>query len=407
MKSPLKPRNLDEQISFHPRIAVELKCSDSAALLKDIYYWCDNNLKRDVNVINGIPFTFNSATAFSEKFTWIARRTISRKLKKMEDDGWLFSIVNNDEKYDRTKWYTVDFSRYDRIVLGMRQDGPTKDWALATMRVMEKINSWNGQILKKGKLICDMVNDGGQNGQCIGQNGQCIGQNGPPIPPSTEDYEEERASAQFLEPMNAFGYNASEALDVLESYYADAKEFEKLVNLARFRGDYEMARTPMREYAMWCTSPQCRKQEYRFSLRGLLSGFAWWLSRKQNQPGVMDSPENENWDGAKFILHWNELLSSKNDSKANELREKGDAWAMHKGEAIKNSISNFPTPLCNSTMRHVAGILWLASSKGIARKEFEQAYRAVSTKTYYRKNFSNAYNAIVEAIFFNRKKSNK
>ena len=77
------------------------------ALLIDYFaYWVVENMRNERNFHEGRYWVFNSASALSEKFHYISRRTMNQKLQELEADGILISGNFNKNKFDRTKWYS-------------------------------------------------------------------------------------------------------------------------------------------------------------------------------------------------------------------------------------------------------------------------------------------------------------
>lgn len=77
------------------------------ALIIDYFaYWVVENMRNERNFHEGRYWVFNSASALSEKFHYISRRTMNQKLQELETDGILISGNFNKNKFDRTKWYS-------------------------------------------------------------------------------------------------------------------------------------------------------------------------------------------------------------------------------------------------------------------------------------------------------------
>ena len=77
------------------------------ALIIDYFaYWVVENMRNERTFHEGRYWVFNSASALSEKFHYISRRTMNQKLQELEADGILISGNFNKNKFDRTKWYS-------------------------------------------------------------------------------------------------------------------------------------------------------------------------------------------------------------------------------------------------------------------------------------------------------------
>ena len=166
-KNQITMKRIDENHSFNINVCQVLKGHiQKAILLKEIYGWCLINNSKKHNIKFGLPWTYMSSAGFALKFPYMggkedkkgnrSPRSITRWLKELEQDGWLYSSNFNKKAYDRTKWFTINFERYDLAVL-------------SSIQPIGQIDQWIGQI-----------------SQCIRQIDQCIGQDGQPIPsPST------------------------------------------------------------------------------------------------------------------------------------------------------------------------------------------------------------------------------
>jgi hypothetical protein len=125
--------------------------TDAAVLLSNIRFWLQHNKANKKHEHDGFYWTFNSSEAFAELFPYMNRRSISRHLKKLNDDGVIKIANYNKAGFDRTQWYTIP-----------------SEFATKSLQV-------NNNAI-------------GQNDQSIGQNDQSIGQNVPTIPDINTDF---------------------------------------------------------------------------------------------------------------------------------------------------------------------------------------------------------------------------
>jgi len=111
-------KRIDENHSFNINVCQALQGHiQKAIILKEIYGWCHINQTKGHNLKNGLYWTFMSARAFHEKFPYMNKKSISRWLKELETEGFIFSGKFNKVGFDRTKWYTINFEQYDNMVL--------------------------------------------------------------------------------------------------------------------------------------------------------------------------------------------------------------------------------------------------------------------------------------------------
>lgn len=101
----------DYPILFLPKLAEMLGSSDRALLLQQIHYWIEKSgIEHD-----GRKWVFNSVATWHKQFSWISERTLRSILKYLEDEGILLTGNYNRLKFDRTKWYTIDYDRLDKL----------------------------------------------------------------------------------------------------------------------------------------------------------------------------------------------------------------------------------------------------------------------------------------------------
>ena len=123
------------------------------ALIIDYFaYWVVENMRNERNFHEGRYWVFNSASALSEKFHYISRRTMNQKLQELETDGILISGNFNKNKFDRTKWYSFK----DEYA-----------WLLDEHRSSAEIAASSG----------DNLHSIGESSQSIGENCQWSGEN--------------------------------------------------------------------------------------------------------------------------------------------------------------------------------------------------------------------------------------
>jgi uncharacterized phage protein (TIGR02220 family) len=109
-------KRIDECHAFNIHIAC-LVGIEKAIILKDLYGWCMLNQHNARHIHGGKAWTYNSAKAFSEKYPYMKPRTIAGYLDDLERGGWIESGNYNSNGFDRTKWYAIDFQKYDNAII--------------------------------------------------------------------------------------------------------------------------------------------------------------------------------------------------------------------------------------------------------------------------------------------------
>ena len=93
---------------FDPEIAMVYGV-DAAVMLWNLDHWIQKNKANGRHFHDGFYWTYNTAQAFTELFPFWTAKQITRILAKLEDAGVLHTGNYNPIKYDRTKWYAIDY----------------------------------------------------------------------------------------------------------------------------------------------------------------------------------------------------------------------------------------------------------------------------------------------------------
>lgn len=94
-----------------PSLAKALGNVDKAIILQQIQYW----INRSDHVHDGYRWVYNTVASWHEQFPWLSEKTVQRYLKDLEDKGILISGNYNRYKFDRTKWYRIDYDVVDNL----------------------------------------------------------------------------------------------------------------------------------------------------------------------------------------------------------------------------------------------------------------------------------------------------
>lgn len=102
-----------------PSLAVAFHSSDEAIILQQIHYW----IARSQKVIDGRKWVYNSMTEWQKQFPWIKSiKTLRKYFDDLEKRGLLITGNFNKAKFDKTKWYSIDYDALAR--LGKREGKP-------------------------------------------------------------------------------------------------------------------------------------------------------------------------------------------------------------------------------------------------------------------------------------------
>ncbi len=99
---------LDERpLIVLPSLAAMLNSLDEAVILQQIHYW----IEKKQNYREGRYWVYNSMENWMRQFPWIkSRTTLTRYFNNLEKKGLLITGNYNKAGFDKTKWYTIDYS---------------------------------------------------------------------------------------------------------------------------------------------------------------------------------------------------------------------------------------------------------------------------------------------------------
>lgn len=101
--------------SFDTEIAEKVGIN-AAIIYGNIHYWCAENARKGTNEFEGLYWTFQSISDFTEKFSYLSEWQIREALRILEKEGYIRTGSFNQSKFDRTKWYAdTAFGRKSRI----------------------------------------------------------------------------------------------------------------------------------------------------------------------------------------------------------------------------------------------------------------------------------------------------
>ena len=90
-----------------PSLAAMLNSLDEAVILQQIHYW----IEKKQNYREGRYWVYNSMENWMQQFPWIkSRTTLTRYFNNLEKKGLLITGNYNKAGFDKTKWYTIDYS---------------------------------------------------------------------------------------------------------------------------------------------------------------------------------------------------------------------------------------------------------------------------------------------------------
>jgi hypothetical protein len=93
-----------------PSLAVAIGLNEAIAL-QQIHYW----LQQKRHLVAGRYWVYNSYKEWEDQFPFWSNATIRRILGNLEKQGLVEARELNRAKFDRTKWYTIDYDKLAQI----------------------------------------------------------------------------------------------------------------------------------------------------------------------------------------------------------------------------------------------------------------------------------------------------
>lgn len=113
----------ERPLIVQPKLAYILGGTDEALVLQQVHYWTQKNM----NIEDGHSWVYNSTKGWQKQFYWFSESKVKRIFRKLEKLGVLITGNYNKTKFDKTKWYRIDYSTLDDLERRLVQNDPTKE----------------------------------------------------------------------------------------------------------------------------------------------------------------------------------------------------------------------------------------------------------------------------------------
>lgn len=95
-----------------PSLAVALKNINEAIILQQIQYW----VNRSENEYGGRKWVYNTIKQWKDQFPWLTEKAIRNRFDSLIEKGVIITSNFNKSKFDRTKWYTIDYDKLNSLI---------------------------------------------------------------------------------------------------------------------------------------------------------------------------------------------------------------------------------------------------------------------------------------------------
>jgi len=86
---------------------------NEAIILQQIHYWLDSRINN--NIHRNVRWVYNSYNKWLEQFPFWSEKTIKRTILNLEQNGLIISDNFNSDKFNKTKWYTINYAKLIEI----------------------------------------------------------------------------------------------------------------------------------------------------------------------------------------------------------------------------------------------------------------------------------------------------
>ena len=120
MNKTLMIKNLKFQHDFNTHVHI-FSCDlakyvgkNESILLNQINYWL-SKCGRNIDRLHG-KWIYNSLNEWHKQFNYWSLSTLRRTIKSLEDSGILVSKKINANKWNHTKWYSIDYNKLNQLI---------------------------------------------------------------------------------------------------------------------------------------------------------------------------------------------------------------------------------------------------------------------------------------------------
>lgn len=135
--------------TINPQIASLIGESESI-LLNQLEYWI-SKCGRDIDNLDG-KWIYNSYKKWSEQFTYWSTSKIRRTIKSLENIGLIKSTKVNSKKWNQTKWYSIDYLEYNKLLEDRSSNSPSSETSAIIYNDVTKSNSSTSEAIVNTKL---------------------------------------------------------------------------------------------------------------------------------------------------------------------------------------------------------------------------------------------------------------
>lgn len=106
----------DRPLIVYRKLAKEVGVTE-AIILQQIHFWTQEKGK----VKDGRRWTYSTHKEWADQLEFCSEKTVYRATKKLEELGLLISANYNKHKFDKTKWYSINYENLKNLDSGLNK----------------------------------------------------------------------------------------------------------------------------------------------------------------------------------------------------------------------------------------------------------------------------------------------
>lgn len=119
---------------------------NEAIVLQQMHYWINKNKDNNKNNYKGLIWTYSSYESWQRQFPFWSTDTVIRAINRLEMLGLLISDKRYNKLLNHTKWYTINYTRVEKLKRILKNQNFDKESIYAQFKVQKPIKVYKDSI---------------------------------------------------------------------------------------------------------------------------------------------------------------------------------------------------------------------------------------------------------------------
>ncbi len=119
---------------------------NEAIVLQQMHYWINKNKDNNKNNYKGLIWTYSSYESWQRQFPFWSTDTVIRAINRLEMLGLLISDKRYNKLLNHTKWYTINYTRVEKLKKILKNQNFDKESIYAQFKVQKPIKVYKDSI---------------------------------------------------------------------------------------------------------------------------------------------------------------------------------------------------------------------------------------------------------------------